>query len=191
MSTHLWAGGESPAYSGGVTFATWQSVVGSAARENLARRFSLVVVDEAHHAPAPAYRSLISSLDPNFLIGLTATPWRGDERNLSDIFEEPAFSMDIVAGMQDGYLADVDYRMLVDDVDWEEIQQLSHEGFSIRDLNQRLILPDRDEAMVARVIDRMNHLKSPRVMCFCRSIEHAERARKLFLAHNVQAECAP
>ena len=187
VSTHLWAGGESPAYSGGVTFATWQSVVGTAAREGLSRRFPLVIVDEAHHAPAPAYHSLIAALEPNFLIGMTATPWRGDERNLSGIFGEPAFSMDIVAGMQDGYLAGVDYRMLVDDVDWEEIQKMSHEGYSIKELNQKLILPDRDEAMVARVIARMDSLESPRVMCFCRSIEHAERIRRIFLAQSVQA----
>ena len=187
VSTHLWAAGESPSYPGGVTFATWQSVVSTAAREDLSRRYSLIVVDEAHHAPAPAYRSLIESLAPNFLIGMTATPWRSDERNLRDIFGEPAYSMDIVAGMQGGYLAEIDYRMLVDDVDWQEIQQLSHEGYSIKDLNRKLILPDRDEEMVARVIEGMARIASARVMCFCRSIVHADRIRQIFLAHNVQA----
>ena len=54
ISTHVWAGGESPAYSGGVTYATWQSVNSSEVRGTLSGRYSLVVVDEAHHAPAPA-----------------------------------------------------------------------------------------------------------------------------------------
>lgn len=187
VSTHLWTGGEVPAYSGGVTVAIWQSVMGAAARDDLSRRFSLVVVDEAHHAPAPAYRSLIDALEPNFLIGLTATPWRGDERSLTEIFGEAVFSMDIVAGLQGGYLAEIDYRMLVDDVDWEDIHRMSSEGYSIRDLNQKLILPDRDEAMVAKVVEAMGRMQSPRVICFCRSIEHAERIQRLFLAHNVQA----
>ena len=187
VSTHLWTAGESPAYAGGVTFATWQSVVATAARENLARQFAMIVVDEAHHAPAPAYRSLIDSLEPNFLIGMTATPWRGDERNLSDVFGQPAFAMDIVSGMQGGYLADVDYRMLTDDIDWHEIQRMSRAGYSIRELNEKLILPDRDEAMVARVIERMAQLDTARVICFCRTIEHAERIRLIFLAQNVQA----
>ena len=187
ISTHLWAEGETPVYSGGVTCATWQSVVGATARENLEGRYSLVVVDEAHHAPAPAYRSLIDSLRPNFLIGMTATPWRGDEKNLNDVFGTPTFTMDIVDGMQGGFLADVDYRMLVDDIDWEEIRSMSRSGYSIRDLNSKLILPDRDEAMVTRVIARMDQLDSPRVMCFCQSIEHAERIRRLFLSRDVQA----
>ena len=187
ISTHLWAEGESPAYAGGVTCGTWQSVVGAVAREDLAGRYSLLVVDEAHHAPAPAYRSLIEALEPNFLVGLTATPWRGDERNLGDIFGEPAFTMDIVDGMQGGYLADVDYRMLVDDIDWDEIGAMSRSGYSVRDLNAKLILPDRDEAMVARVIERMRGLDDARVMCFCRTIDHAERIQRLFQARDVQA----
>ena len=52
------------------------------------------------------YSSLLDLLEPNFLFGMTATPWRGDERSLSDIFGEPAFSIDIVTGMQEGYLAE-------------------------------------------------------------------------------------
>ena len=187
VSTHLWAGGESPSYPGGVTYATWQSILGAATQGNLSRRYSIVIVDEAHHAPAPAYRSLISFLEPNFLVGLTATPWRGDSRSLRNIFGDPAYSMDLVAGMQGGFLAEVDYRMLIDDVDWNGIQLQSLAGNSIRELNQNLILPDRDEAMVSRVIGRMEDIESARVMCFCRSIEHAERLRKLFLANNVQA----
>ena len=187
ISTHLWAEGESPSYHSGITFATWQSVVGAASRENLAGRYSFIVVDEAHHAPSPAYSSLISSLQPNFLVGMTATPWRGDDRNLGDIFGQPAFTMDIVDGMQGGYLADVDYQMMVDDVDWDEIYMMSRAGYTIKDLNEKLILPDRDEAMVYRVIERMAQMDSPRVICFCRTIDHAERIRRIFLALNVQA----
>ena len=103
------------------------------------------------------------------------------------IFGEPAFTMDIVDGMQGGYLADVDYRMLVDDIDWDEIGAMSRSGYSVRDLNAKLILPNRDEAMVARVIERMRGLDDARVMCFCRTIDHAERIQRLFQARDVQA----
>ena len=79
-------------------------------------RFGLVVVDEAHHAPADGYRRLIEGLEPQFLLGMTATPWRSDNRRLEDIFGEPTYTASIVEGMQLGYLSRVDYRMLVDDV---------------------------------------------------------------------------
>ncbi|GAB3277301.1 hypothetical protein GCM10027449_16880 [Sinomonas notoginsengisoli] len=40
--------------------------------------FDIVVVDEFHHAAAPTYRRLLDRLEPRELVGLTATPERGD-----------------------------------------------------------------------------------------------------------------
>jgi DNA repair protein RadD len=47
----------------------------------------LVIVDEAHHAPAQTYRTAIAAYPDAVLIGLTATPCRGDGRGLGGIFE--------------------------------------------------------------------------------------------------------
>ena len=43
--------------------------------------FEYVVVDEFHHAAAQSYRALLDALRPKVLLGLTATPWRGDGRD--------------------------------------------------------------------------------------------------------------
>jgi len=188
ISTHLWTDGELPKYSGGVVFATWQSVSAALRRgENLEGRFGLVVVDEAHHAPSHSFSELLAHLDPNFLLGLTATPWRGDERSLSGLFGDPVFTMDIVEGMQRGYLAEVDYHMLTDGIDWDRVSQLSEQGRTVADLNRLLMLPDRDIAMVAHICERMHARANPRALAFCRSIEHAERLRPLFSAEGVRA----
>ena len=47
----------------------------------------LIIVDEAHHSPARTYRSLLDSYPKATVIGITATPCRGDGRGLGDIFE--------------------------------------------------------------------------------------------------------
>lgn len=47
---------------------------------------ALVVVDEAHHAPAPSYKTILSTFDVPY-VGVTATPWRMDNRKLSDLFD--------------------------------------------------------------------------------------------------------
>ena len=172
-STHIWAGGEYPTYAGGVTFATMQSMIEAAKREDLNRRFSLVVVDEAHHAPADGYRQLLELLQPNFLLGLTATPWRLDERLLSDMFGPPVFTMSIVDGMQQGYLVDVDYRMLVDNVDWDEVRRLSQQRLTVSELNRKLFIPERDESIVAKLVEHIDSIRHPRCLIFCRTIEHA------------------
>ncbi|MCG3775309.1 MAG: putative DNA repair helicase RadD [Nitrospira sp.] len=187
VSTHLWTDGEEPAYGGGVTFATWQSVVAGNKRNDLTGRYGMIIVDEAHHAASPQYRSLLESLRPNFMVGVTATPWRGDSKSLQDLFGAPVFSMDILEGMQRGYLAQVDYRMLVDDTDWDEVRNLSREGYSISELNKRLLLPDRDESVIQTVVRHLKDLESPRTIGFCRSIVHAERFRKLLLSNGIRA----
>ncbi|MGC9457289.1 MAG: DUF3427 domain-containing protein, partial [Halothiobacillaceae bacterium] len=48
--------------------------------------FDYVVLDEAHHAPADSYQALLAHLQPNTLLGLTATPERSDGRDIRDDF---------------------------------------------------------------------------------------------------------
>ena len=40
--------------------------------------FDYIVIDEFHHVGAPSYRRLVEYLDPNYFLGLTATPNRTD-----------------------------------------------------------------------------------------------------------------
>jgi superfamily II DNA or RNA helicase len=47
----------------------------------------LVVIDEAHHAPAEMYQQVLAAYPNARIIGLTATPCRGDGRGLGDIFQ--------------------------------------------------------------------------------------------------------
>jgi len=187
VSTHLWTDGEAPSYPGGVVFATWQSVAAHLERENLEGRFGLVVVDEAHHAPSLVFTRTLERLNPRFLVGLTATPWRGDDRSVQDVFGEPAYRMDILDGMQRGFLAKVDYRMLTDGIDWDEVSALSRKGLTLRDLNQLLIMPDRDLALVQKFAEHFRALDRPRALMFCRSIEHAERLQPLLASEGIKA----
>lgn len=46
----------------------------------------LLIIDEAHHCPAHTYQKIIDSYPDAVLIGLTATPCRGDGRGLGGIF---------------------------------------------------------------------------------------------------------
>jgi DNA repair protein RadD len=47
----------------------------------------LLIIDEAHHCPATTYRKIIDAYPDAVLLGLTATPCRGDGRGLGGIFE--------------------------------------------------------------------------------------------------------
>src|SRR5438874_1926048 len=47
----------------------------------------LLIIDEAHHCPANTYRKIIAAYPEAVLLGLTATPCRGDGRGLGGIFD--------------------------------------------------------------------------------------------------------
>ena len=69
--------------------------------------FDTIIVDEAHHAAAPTYKKILSYFTPRKVIGLTATPGRGDGVRLTDVFDNICFSRNIAWGITHGYLADI------------------------------------------------------------------------------------
>lgn len=68
--------------------------------------FGLVIVDEAHHAAAATYRRVLAYFAGAKHLGVTATPKRGDERALGQVFESVAYTRGIWDGINDGYLVE-------------------------------------------------------------------------------------
>lgn len=172
VPTHMLTGSEKPTFEGGVTVATYQSMANRASEE--AGRYDLVIVDEAHHAPADTVTHLLEELSPSFLLGLTATPWRGDERRLESLFGPPAYTMGLVEGMMRGYLAEVDYRMFMDDFDWDWAKDQVDIRMSIGELNKRMFVPQRDDAIVEKLREVLKSVSHPRSLVFCGSKRHAD-----------------
>ncbi len=74
-------------------------------------RFSLVIFDEVHNALAPTYRRALEYFDAK-QVGVTATPDRGDEKSLGQLFETVSYCYDILNGIEDGYLVRVDAQQV-------------------------------------------------------------------------------
>jgi superfamily II DNA or RNA helicase len=75
--------------------------------------FSTIIVDEAHHATAVGYRSILEYFPGAKVLGLTATPDRSDKVGLHNVFESCAFQYGIRDGIRDGYLAPIRARKVV------------------------------------------------------------------------------
>ena len=69
--------------------------------------FTLVMIDECHHALADTYRSVVNHFSTAKLLGVTATSDRGDLRSLGEVFEKIAFEYSIVEAIKDGYLSPI------------------------------------------------------------------------------------
>jgi superfamily II DNA or RNA helicase len=70
--------------------------------------FGLVVVDEAHHALADSYLNTLHHFDEHAkVLGVTATPDRGDKRNLGRYFENIACEVTLLDLIKQGWLAPI------------------------------------------------------------------------------------
>lgn len=49
--------------------------------------FDYIVIDECHHATAETYKKIIGYFEPEFLLGLTATPERLDNQDVFELFD--------------------------------------------------------------------------------------------------------
>lgn len=68
--------------------------------------FNTIIVDEAHHCISDSYQRVLNHFDAKVL-GVTATPDRGDMRNLGSYFEKVAYEYSLPQAIKDGYLSPI------------------------------------------------------------------------------------
>ena len=185
VPTRVFYDGEPPISIDGINFGLFQTFIGYLSGIE-PTDYDIVVVDEAHHAMAHGFRRCINHLKPHFLLGMTATPWRGDGESIETIFGQPNKQVSIVDGMRMGYLAKVDYQVYCDTVDWSEVSKKAG-PISIKELNKRFFLPQRDDAIAGKVHKITKSFSEPRIIFFCASIPHAETMTRLMLMHGLVA----
>lgn len=141
--------------------------------------FCYVIVDEAHHSPAETYRKAIRHFTPQFLLGMTATPERMDDANLSEIFGETVYEYRLESAIKDGWLSDVEYRVKTDEIENLETYLDSGEKFSLAQLNREVFAPKRDEEIVRIIREEISGKDTPTMVIFCQTIAHAEKFAEL------------
>lgn len=160
-------------------FATRDSLDSLLTSEVPLPRFDFVVVDECHHLGAEVYERVLDALEVGmaggpFLLGLTATPWRPNGDSLGHRFSEPVINVDLARGLRDGYLANVDYRMYTDNVDWDRVASLHGESFTPKSINRTLFIHEWDDAVANRLAEAWLELDGKaRGIVFCGTISHA------------------
>ncbi|HBI46253.1 MAG TPA: DNA helicase [Planctomycetales bacterium] len=185
VPTHQLSDGEVLSFWDGITFATVQSV---RAKLDELPHFGLILVDEAHHVGTETYREVVRRLRPRMLGGVTATPWRGDGYDIDVLLGPALVQIGVAEGLRNGFLSEVDYRLLADNIDWEFVQQRSRNSYSLSQLNRRLILPTRDEE-AARIVKQVFDDERRRAgIVFSPTILHAEQFAAQLRRYGFKAE---
>jgi len=149
------------------------------------RQIDYMVVDEFHHAAAQSYRRSVDALQPSFLLGLTATPFRGDQQDVLELCDNNVIvSYELRQGIEFGVLSPYHYFGCFDDIDYTSIR---HNGvrYDVSDLERALIIPERNEAVIAKWREKSDEKPT---LAFCCSHSHAERVAQSFRADGIAAE---
>lgn len=69
--------------------------------------FDTIIVDEAHHCISDSYQRVLAYFNGAKVLGVTATPDRGDMRNLGQYFESLAYEYTLPKAIREGYLCKI------------------------------------------------------------------------------------
>ena len=83
--------------------------------------FQTIIVDEAHHSLSDSYQRVLQHFPEAKVLGVTATPDRGDKRNLGEYFDSMAYEYPLSQAIKDGYLVPIKAQMISLEVDMTNV----------------------------------------------------------------------
>lgn len=99
--------------------------------------FDTIVIDEAHHAISDGYQRVLEHFEDANVLGVTATPDRGDMRNLGSYFESLAYEYSLPEAIKSGYLSPIKALTIPLKLDLSNVKQQAGD-FSTKDLGTAL-----------------------------------------------------
>lgn len=151
--------------------------------------FSIIVVDEAHHAVAPSYRRIFDHFglfEPRvsrYLIGFTATPRRGDKQGLGEVFEEVCYARDMREMIGEHYLCPITGWRVNTDLSLDNVK-VRHGDFVESQLARVVNTPLRNNLLVKAYRD---FAAGRRAIVFCVDVAHAKDVHNAFAEAGVRA----
>ncbi|BCB04081.1 DEAD/DEAH box helicase family protein [Bacillus sp. KH172YL63] len=132
--------------------------------------FDLIIIDEFHHAAANTYQRVLNYFKPEFLLGITATPDRNDNRDIYAICEgNLAYRIDFLQAIGHGWLSPFNYYGVYDETDYTQLTWLG-----TRYDEAELLSVQLRTSYAEKVIEAWESHKQERSLVFCSSIRQAE-----------------
>ncbi len=153
------------------------------------RDFGLVIYDECHHAAADDNQRVLRELGcfddawGGTLLGVTATPVRGDGLGLDDIFEEIVYHRGLLDLIGDRYLSPLRGFRVATAADLSAVRPAGQD-LDVEALGEAVDIEERN-ALVARSIQEL--ARDRRTIAFCVTIAHATNLAKALNALGVPA----
>ena len=144
--------------------------------------FHTIVVDEAHHALSDGYQRVLEHFPDAQVLGVTATPDRGDKRNLGQYFDSIAYQYDIAQGIRDGYLSPIRALTVPLSIDLTDVSVQAGD-YSSGDLGEAL------EPYLEQIADAMQeHCRGRKTIVFLPLVATSQKFRDILESRGFRAE---
>lgn len=148
-----------------------------------ARNFDLIIVDEFHHAVAPTYQRLLQHFSPQFLLGITATPERTDNKDVYALCDgNVAIEIHFLDAISKQWLSPFQYYGVRDRIDYRSIRWLGTKYDE-----QQLIDAQQQHDVAHAIFQKWQMYKQSQTIGFCSSVAQARYLAHYFSEQGVHA----
>ena len=143
--------------------------------------FGTIIIDEAHHAITDGYRRILDYFSGAKVLGVTATPDRGDLRNLGEVFDSLAFEYKLTDAIKEGYLCKIMAQTIPLQLDITSVT-MSGGDYAVGDLGTAL-----DPYLEQIAAEMARRCKSRKTVVFLPLIKTSQKFRDLLNTYGFHA----
>ena len=143
--------------------------------------FGTIIIDEAHHAITDGYRRILDYFEGAKVLGVTATPDRGDMRNLGEVFDSLAFEYKLTDAIKEGYLCKIMAQTIPLQLDITSVT-MSGGDYAVGDLGTAL-----DPYLEQIAAEMARRCKSRKTVVFLPLIKTSQKFRDLLNTYGFRA----
>lgn len=143
--------------------------------------FNTIIIDEAHHCISDSYQRVLNHFTDAKVLGVTATPDRGDMKNLGQVFESLAYEYTLPKAIKEGYLSPIKAVTIPLQVDLTGVGIQSGD-FKAGDLGTAL------DPYLERIAEEMEkYCREKKTVVFLPLVKTSQKFRDILNAHGFRA----
>lgn len=144
--------------------------------------FDTIIIDEAHHALTDSYTRILDHFKNADVLGVTATPDRGDMRNLGSVFQSLAYAYSLPQAIREGYLVPIKALTLPLKLDLSAVAMQAGD-FKVSDLDTAL------DPYLHQIAEQMaEHCKDRKTVVFLPLVKTSQKFRDILNEHGFYAD---
>jgi superfamily II DNA or RNA helicase len=147
-----------------------------------ANKFATVIIDEAHHVLSESYQEVLAAFKGAKILGVTATPDRGDKKNLGSYFEEVAYEIGLLDLIKEKHLSKIFVKSVPLNIDLSNVRTIAGD-FNEADLGEALA-----PYLEAAADSLTEHARGRKVLAFLPLIKTSETFAQMCKARGWKAE---